>query len=180
MAPPPLQGHSLHHNFRPMSVVAIRLDGQDAIWYGGRPWLWRLCVRWGPSYPQKKKAHHPHPIFGPCLLWPNGWMNQDATWYRSKPRPRRRCVRWGRSSPLKGTQPPSFRSCPCLLWPKAGWMKVPLGTEVDLGPGHIVLDGVSALREKGTAALSFRPMSVVATFARLSYCPTLVADFCIL
>jgi len=30
----------------------------------------------------------PHPkkgtasqIFGPCLLWPNGWMDQDATWY---------------------------------------------------------------------------------------------------
>jgi len=25
-----------------------------------------------------------------------------------------------------------------------GWMKTPLGTEVDLGPGHIVLDGVPA------------------------------------
>jgi len=22
------------------------------------------------------------PIFGPCLLWPNGWMDQDAAWYR--------------------------------------------------------------------------------------------------
>jgi len=30
-------------------------------------------------------------------------------------------------------------------------MKTPLVTEVDLGPGHIVLDGVPALREKGTA-----------------------------
>jgi len=29
----------------------------------------------------------------------------------------------------------------------AGWMKTPLGTEVDLGPGHIVLDGVSAFRK---------------------------------
>jgi len=30
------------------------------------------------------------------------------------------------------------------FWPcgqTAGWMKTPLGTEVDLGPGHIVLDG---------------------------------------
>jgi len=26
----------------------------------------------------------------------------------------------------------------------AGWMKTPIGTEVDLGPGHIVLDGVPA------------------------------------
>jgi len=34
----------------------------------------------------------------------------------------------------------------------AGWMKTPLGTEVDLGAGHIVLDGVPALRERGTAA----------------------------
>jgi len=25
-----------------------------------------------------------------------------------------------------------------------GWMKTPLGTEVDFGPGHIVLDGVPA------------------------------------
>jgi len=26
----------------------------------------------------RKKGHtHPHPIFGPCLLWPNGWMNED-------------------------------------------------------------------------------------------------------
>jgi len=22
----------------------------------------------------------PSPIFGPYLLWPNGWMDQDATW----------------------------------------------------------------------------------------------------
>jgi len=30
----------------------------------------------------------------------------------------------------------------------AGWMKTPLGTEVDLGSGHIVLDVVPALREQ--------------------------------
>jgi len=29
-------------------------------------------------------------LFGPCLLWPNGWMDQDATWYRGKPQPRPR------------------------------------------------------------------------------------------
>jgi len=34
----------------------------------------------------------------------------------------------------------------------AGWTKTLLGTEVDLGAGHIVLDGVPALRERGTAA----------------------------
>jgi len=30
-------------------------------------------------------------------------------------------------------------------------MKTPPGTEVDLGAGHIVLDGFPALRERGTA-----------------------------
>ena len=53
-------------------------------------------------------------------------------------------------------------------------MKTPLGTEVDLGPGHTVLEGVPAVRERGTAALPFRPMSVVATVAHLRYCRALV------
>jgi len=35
------------------------------------------------------------PIFGPCLLWPNGWMDEDATGYRSRPCPRLHCVRRG-------------------------------------------------------------------------------------
>jgi len=49
-------------------------------------------------------------------------------------------------------------------------MKAPLGTEVDLGSDHIVLDGVPALRGRGTAASSFRFLSIVATVAHLSYC----------
>ena len=54
----------------------------------------------------------------------------------------------------------------------AGWMKTPLGTEVDLGPDHIVLPtrGPSSPRERGTAASPFWFMSIVATVARLSYC----------
>jgi len=32
-------------------------------------------------------------------------------------------------------------------------MKTALGTEVDLGAGHIILDGVPTLRERSTAAL---------------------------
>ena len=52
------------------------------------------------------------PIFGPCLLWPNGCMDQDATSYGGRPRPRRHCVRLGPSPPKKtklGTAP-NFRS----------------------------------------------------------------------
>jgi len=52
----------------------------------------------------------------------------------------------------------------------AGWMKTPLGTEVDLGTGHIVLDVVPAVRERVTAAPLFSPMPIVATVAHLVYC----------
>jgi len=52
----------------------------------------------------------------------------------------------------------------------AGWMKTPLGTEVDLGAGHIVLDGVPAPAKGALQPPSFRPMSIVATVAHLSYC----------
>ena len=39
----------------------------------------------------------------------------------------------------KGTQPPIFGQCPFVQ--TARWTKMPLGMEVGLGPGHIVLDG---------------------------------------
>ena len=59
-----------------------------------------------PAPPPPKTRQSPS-IFGPCLLWPNGWMDQDATWYDGRPRPRPHCVRWGPSSPLpeRGTAP---------------------------------------------------------------------------
>ena len=59
-----------------------------------------------PASPPKRGTAPP--IFGPYLLWPNGWMQQDTTWYGGRPQPRRHCVRWGSSSP-KGAQPPNFR-----------------------------------------------------------------------
>ena len=43
----------------------------------------------------------------------------------------------------------------------AGWIKMAVGTEVGLGPGHIVVDGEPApLPQKGTAP-NFRSISVV-------------------
>ena len=49
-------------------------------------------------------------------------------------------------------------------------MKTPLGTEVDLGPGHIVLDVVPAPTKGAQHPPYFQPMSIVATVAYLSYC----------
>ena len=60
-------------------------------------------------------------------------------------------------------------------------MKMPLGTEVDLSPGHIVLDGdpdpPPPAKGAQHSSLSFRPMSIVATVAHLSYCSALVDYF---
>ena len=58
------------------------------------------------------------------------------------------CVRWGRSSPPEMGYSPQFSVHVCC-GQMAGWMKTPLGTEVDLSPGHIVLDGDPAPPRKG-------------------------------
>ena len=41
-----------------------------------------------------------------------------------------------------------------------GWINMPLGMEVGLRPGHIVLDGELA-PQRGTTAPNFRPTSIV-------------------
>jgi len=48
-------------------------------------------------------------------------------------------------------------------------MRTPLGTEVDLGPGHVVLDGDPSPAKGALQTPSFRPMSIVATVANLNY-----------
>ena len=90
------------------------------------------------------------PIFGPCLLWPNGWMHQITSWYRGRPYPRRYSARWGPSSiSPKGTQPIPI-SGPLRCGQTAGWTKMPLGMEVGLSPGDFVLDEDPApLPQKG-------------------------------
>ena len=40
----------------------------------------------GDPFPLPKKGRSPQ-IFGPCLLWPNGWVDQDATWHEGRPQP---------------------------------------------------------------------------------------------
>jgi len=72
-----------------------------------------------------EKGTPPHPIFGPCMLWPNGWMVQHAT----------HLVQTSTSA-----------------------------------QATLYYTGSAALRERGTAVPSFRPMSIVSTVAHLSYC----------
>jgi len=73
------------------------------------------CVRWGPTSPLQNGAEPP--IFSPCLLWLNGWMDQDGTWHEGRlgsghvvldgdPAP----------PPQKGDRAPNFRPVPVAKW----------------------------------------------------------------
>ena len=135
---------------------------QDATWYGGRPR--------GPSSPSPKGAHPE--------LSANVRCGQTAGWTKM---PLGMEVGLGPGDFVLNGDPatPEKRahSLTPNFWPMSivvkrldGRRRHVIGTEVDLGPGHIILDWVSALRERGTAAPCFRPMSIVATVAHLSYC----------
>jgi len=84
--------------------------GQTAAWikmpFGTDVGLGRNIVFDVDIATRRKKAHPPPPNFGPCLLWPNGWMDEDAAWYESRPRPRPHCTRRARE---RGTAAPCFR-----------------------------------------------------------------------
>ena len=95
----------------------------------------------GDPAPLTEKGGRAPPIFGPLLLWPNGWMHQDVTWYGGRPRPTRHCVRRRtRSPPLKVTLP-NFRPMSVVVKRLHIWIKMSLGTEVGLGLRDIVLNG---------------------------------------
>ena len=119
--PAPLlkRGRSPLHNFRPIYILAKRLDASKChlVWMLAS--AQGICVRWRPSLPSPTKGAGPPPNFGSCLFWPNGLMDQDANWYEGRPRLRPLCVTWAPSSPTKKAHPPMFG--PCLLWSN-GWM----------------------------------------------------------
>jgi len=124
--------------------------------------------------PPKKRAQQPS-IFGPCLLWQSGGS---------------RCHLVGRYSlglghialdgdpalPKKGLNIPTHPhfSAHVYCGETAGRIKTPLGTEVDLGLDHIVLDGTQ-LPPKGVQQppLSAR-VYYGQTVAHLCYCWALV------
>jgi len=118
----------------------------------------RDIVFYGDPLPLPKKGAEPGlPIFGPCLLWLNGWMDQNDTWHGGRSRPRPNCARSGPSSPPpKRAQPPHF-SANVYCGQTAGWIKMSLGIEIGLDPGHIVLDGDPAPPEKAAQPPTLRP-----------------------
>ena len=98
-------------------------------------------------------------------------MHQDATWYGGRPRPTRYCVRYGPSyAQKKGHTHLTQFLAHVYCGQMAGWMKTLLGSEVDLSPGHIVLDGVPAAVKGAQQPTSSRSMSIVATVVHLNCC----------
>jgi len=73
-------------------------------------------------------------------------MHQDATWYGARPQLRGLCVQWDPAPLLKReVKPPPQFLAPVYCGQTDGWIKMALGMEVGLGPGHIVLDWKPAL-----------------------------------
>ena len=127
-----------------------------------KPRLRPHCVRWGPS--STKRGGHMHPL----QIWPM-YCGQTVVWIKlrlgpgGRPRLRPQCVTWGPISSQNGAQPlPCQFSVHVSCGQTAGWIKMPFGTEVCVGPGDNVLDGDPAAPRKGTTAPSFRSMSIVA------------------
>ena len=135
------KGHSVS-NFRPMSVIAKRLD---PTWHGGRSRPRPHCIRC-----PREGAQQPSPLFDPCLLWANGHPSQLLL---------SSCTNDGE----KTVHPMLSDRCPVLSVTlvycdqTVGLIKMPLGMEVHHGSGDIVLDEDPASHERGTAGLTFRP-----------------------
>ena len=97
-------------------------------------------------------------------------MRQDAIWYGGRPRPTGQCSMLTQLPPEKGHTHPTQFLAHVYCGQMDGCMKTPLGTEVDLVRSHIVLDGVPPPAKGPQQPPSFRPMSIVARVAHLSYC----------
>ena len=124
---------------------------QNETWHGGRPRPWPHCVRWGPSSLPRPMSVVAKGLDGSrChLVWRYSIGPGD-------------CVRWGPAPPERA-QSPEFLAH-VYSRQTAGWINIPLGTEVGLGLGDIVLDEEPSppCTKKPHSPPNFRLMSTVA------------------
>ena len=113
----------------------------------------------GDLAPPQKDGGAP-PIFGPCLLQPNGCMDHDATWYGDIDLGPDDIVLDGATAhppPQRGGgRAPQFLAN-VYCGQTAGWIKMALGMEVGLGPGHILLDGDPAAHSQKGGGTPYTP-----------------------
>jgi len=104
---PPLKGHSPQFSAnarcdQTAGCTKVPLGVEIALGPGD------FVFNWDPALPQKKGTAHP--IFGPCLLCPNGWMDEGATWYESRLGPGHIMLDGDPAPPRKGhSSSPSLR-----------------------------------------------------------------------
>jgi len=149
----PLRKGAEPPNFRPVSIVAKRLDGSRCHLVGRQASAKATLCYWGPSSPSPKREQSPN--YRPCLLWPDCWMDQDATWHEGRSLPKPHCARWGPALPPPKVHSPQFSAHICC-GQMAGWINMPLGREIGLSPGD-----PAPLPQKGRSP-NFRPLSIVA------------------
>ena len=115
----------------------------------------------GDPAPPPPKGAEP-PIFGPCPLLPNGWIDQDGTWHGGGLGPGHIVLDEDPAPlPKKGAEPPPIFG-PRLLWAN-GWMDQDATWYRDR-PRHrqlCVRWGPSSPSEKGGGTPNFWPMSMV-------------------
>jgi len=163
--PPPKKRAERYPNFRPMYIVAKRLDDQDATWYYvGRPRPRPHCARWRHNSPSKRA----HPQFSAhvCCGETAGWIKSPLGTEVGLG-PRHIVLDEDQLSHLKRGTAPHF-STHVYCGQTAGRIKMPLGTKVGLCPGHIVLHGHPAPPKGAQPATNFRPMSIVAKRSPIS------------
>jgi len=107
------------------------------------------------------------------VLWPNGWMDHGTTWNGGRLlSPGHLVLDGDPACPQRGT-PLQFSAHVCC-GQTAGWFKMPLGVDVDLGPGDIVYGDPAPPKahtppflERWTAAPLFSARSIAAKAKRL-------------
>jgi len=113
----------------------------DATWYGDRPQLRGLCVRWGPR-PLPKKGAESHRQFSARV-----YCGQTAGWMKMAlgmevglgPWPHCARLETNSLSPKRGQSPQFSAHFYCRQ--TAGCIKMSLGMEVGLSLGDFMLDG---------------------------------------
>jgi len=162
-SPSPKRGRS-PQIFNPSLLWPNGWMDQDATLHEGRPQPMRLCVRRGSSPHSPHKGVEPRPQFSAhfcsgqmagCIKMPLGMeagLSPGGFVLDGYPVP------LPKKEAVPGGGAPSQFLAHVYCGQTAGWIKMALGTEVGLGPVHIVLDGDTApLPQKGAEPPCFDP-----------------------
>jgi len=118
------------------TAVDMSIDLVDLVRFIGRPFVKRLAVCY------RTVILSVCPVCDVGVLWPNSSMDQDKLGVEVGLGPGDIVLDRNPATPKERAQPVQFSACVCCVQ-RIGWIKMQLGTEVDLSPCHIVLDGDS-------------------------------------